>query len=65
MTHTQRRRPGVHHHYLAESHDFDSKRLSYLADKLDRAGQHQVARLAERWADHHFRVARQLRQQAR
>jgi hypothetical protein len=60
-----RPKPEVHHHFLADSHDFDAHRFKWLASKLHRARMEDAAKLAERWAEHHVQVARQLRNQAR
>lgn len=60
-----RPKPEVHHRYLADSHEFDAHRFKYLAEHLHRARMADIAKLAERWADHHTQVARQLRNQAR
>ena len=59
------RPPEVHHRYLADSHDSSADRFKYLAAQLHRARMAEIAQIAEKWADHHIQVARQLRRQAR
>lgn len=58
-----RPKPEVRHQFLADSHEFDAHRFAYLAEHLKRARMAEIAKLAERWADHHVQVARQLRRQ--
>jgi hypothetical protein len=41
-------------------HRFDHERFKWLAAYLRDSGRHGPADLAEKWADEHLRVARQL-----